>query len=360
MRTAVFLIACIVLSAHAGHLENIFAEVSNTKFGKTMVDSIMVEIESGSSVDELISNIRGVTKGLKQQESDARAVAENKHDACDTDLRSLADGATKGYANQEKFAGLGQADEVTLKNRQAEFASKAEQIKARKAMLATLQKERTKEKKQYKAIKAEYEKVYGVLDDVRAIIQARLVAGSQSFLQSKTSIQTAVLDRLRTFKTSNRFGIFIKLLSKVVAHSAKVHADQAVVQKLFDIVDRVEENLDAAAALEREAEHQRAEAFADISERVNDLVLTYRDEMVDLKGFINALAGRISNSKQRYSEAIESTHSFEARLADRQAECKQDQAIWENFYQNMQKELSTAAKLMYLLEDKRHLLQRLA
>jgi hypothetical protein len=47
----------------------------------------MVEIESGSSVDELISNIRGVTKGLKQQESDARAVAENKHDACDTDLR---------------------------------------------------------------------------------------------------------------------------------------------------------------------------------------------------------------------------------------------------------------------------------
>lgn len=125
MRTAVFLIAVILLSANCAKLDKIFSEVSKTKFGKTMVDSIMVEIESGSSVDELIDNIRGVTKGLKKQEADARAVAEKKHDACDGDLRSLADGATRGYANQEKFAGLGQADAVTLKNRQDEFNSKA-------------------------------------------------------------------------------------------------------------------------------------------------------------------------------------------------------------------------------------------
>ena len=50
--------------------------------------------------------------------------------------------------------------------------------------------------------------------------------------------------------------------------------------------------------------------------------------------------------------------NFQTRLEDRGMECEQDTAVWEQFYQNMSAELSTAGKLMYLLEDKRALLAR--
>jgi len=45
-------------------------------------------------------------------------------------------------------------------------------------------------------------------------------------------------------------------------------------------------------------------------------------------------------------------------MDDRGAECQQDNVVWEQFYNNMSAELSTAGKLMYLLEDKRALLAR--
>ena len=53
-----------------------------------------MQMESGYQVDELYGSIRGVVNGLKTQMSDAQAVAEEKHDACDADLREYMAGVT--------------------------------------------------------------------------------------------------------------------------------------------------------------------------------------------------------------------------------------------------------------------------
>ena len=60
-----------------------------------MVSGIMIQIESGESVDGLIATCRGVTNGLKSQMADAQAVHDAKHDACDADLRALVGGVTQ-------------------------------------------------------------------------------------------------------------------------------------------------------------------------------------------------------------------------------------------------------------------------
>lgn len=46
------------------------------------------------------------------------------------------------------------------------------------------------------------------------------------------------------------------------------------------------------------------------------------------------------------------------RIDDLEVDCKTKQATWENFYQNIQKQISTASHLAYLVEDKQELLAR--
>jgi hypothetical protein len=56
--------------------------------------------------------------------------------------------------------------------------------------------------------------------------------------------------------------------------------------------------------------------------------------------------------------ALSSVVDYQVRLDDRNGECASEQAVWETFYNTMSAELSTAGKMMYLLEDKRALLAR--
>ena len=49
----------------------------------------------------------------------------------------------------------------------------------------------------------------------------------------------------------------------------EVHADQAIVQRLFDIMDRIEENMEMAEAMERDAERTRQADFDELAEKVN-------------------------------------------------------------------------------------------
>jgi outer membrane protein TolC len=154
------------------------------------------------------------------------------------------------------------------------------------------------------------------------------------------------------------YGAFFKLLAQVVEKSMEVHADQAVVQRLFDIMDRIEENMEMAEAMERDAERTREADYVELVDKVAAQLMYTQRQIVDLNATIFTLKDRVAASEQRVRDAAETAANLQQRLEDRGAECEQGTVVWEQFYQNMSMELSTAGKLMYLLEDKRALLAR--
>merc|ERR1712048_732929 len=104
------------------------------------------------------------------------------------------------------------------------------------------------------------------------------------------------------------------------------HGDQVVVQTIMGLIDRVEENLGASLALEREAERERAADYVEISARIQGYILQCNQRIVGLAQEINTLEDRV-----------------------RMAECDVSQSVWENFFNNIQAELATMGKIMYLL-----------
>jgi hypothetical protein len=239
--------------------------------------------------------------------ADALAVADAKHDACDADMRELSSGMTQAMADAAKFEGLSSFDAATLASRQEELANKQREVGDRAAMLETLSSQREAEAERYANLKAEYQSVFAVLDDCRAIIQARLVAGGE-FLESKTGIQSAVVARLNKFTTpaqgvAHGYGAFFKLLAQVVEKSMEVHADQAIVQRLFDIMDRIEENMEMAQAMERSAEKTREADYQELKDKVEAQLMYTMRQIVDLRATISTLTDRVAASTARIQNA---------------------------------------------------------
>jgi hypothetical protein len=91
-------------------------------------------------------------------------------------------------------------------------------------------------------------------------------------------------------------------MANVVSKSLEwgVQADQAIVQNLFDIMDRIEENLDMAASMERDAERSREGDFQDLKAKLTGLLSMYSGEIMDLKSEISVLSDRIAMNQDKF------------------------------------------------------------
>merc|ERR1712113_989978 len=155
----------------------------------------------------------------------------------------------------------------------------------------------------------------GVLDDCRAIINKRLVAKGGEFLESKTGMQSALVARLRKFTTpaqgvAHGYGAFFELLAQVVEKSMEVHADQAVVQRLFDIMDRIEENMEMAEAMERDAERTRQADYEELKGKVEGQLMYTQRQVLDLRATISTLTDRVAAAADRQAKAEATAYNF--------------------------------------------------
>merc|ERR1711981_1130719 len=116
--------------------------------------------------------------------------------------------------------------------------------------------------------------------------------GEGEFLEAKTGIQTALVARLRKFTSPKQgvahgYGAFFKLLAQVVEKSMEVHADQAIVQRIFDIMDRIEENMEMAESVERDAERTRQADYEELTEKVQEQLRYTQRQILDLNATIS-------------------------------------------------------------------------
>jgi len=308
--------------------------------------------------------MRDVRDGLRKQLSDADAAHQAADESCANDLAVAAAGMTGEQANMAKLAGMSEFDKATLQSRKEERQSKMTELGDRQAMAESMANQRAAEEERWHAIQEEHRMVQGMIEDVRGIVASRLMHSEGEFLETKTNMFMSLSAKLKEFKPKNEkglshgYGAMFTLLAQLLEKNPNAHGDQVVVQTIMGLIDRVEENLGASLALEREAERERAADYVEISGRIQGYILQCNQRIVGLAGEINLLEDRVRMANNKMQVAQENAAMWNDRLMDRKAECDVSQSVWENFFNNIQAELATMGKIMYLLEDKRALLAR--
>ena len=78
-------------------------------------------------------------------------------------------------------------------------------------------------------------------------------------------------------------------------------------------MDRIEENLDMASSMERDAERHREADFVELAAKINGQLRMYTGEILDLKSEISVLADRVAMNDMKFFEAIEAEADYTAR-----------------------------------------------
>jgi len=361
MKTLTVFVLCIVAAYSATDL---FAEIKSTDFGKTLTNTIELQLKSKDNIAHVISMVKEVRKGLRNEAEAAAADYEVVADACRAEMDSFDRKTDALEATVTKNQRLEMIDGPVLEDRQAEQGNRQVELGQRQAMLAALDEENDRLVASFQAAVAEHAAVRTMMHQARSIIEEAFHTESEAaFLQVKTSALSKLSTHIRAFKPLAEQGLshgYAQIFNVIamIAERAPTVANQGMVDTLLRIFDDIEENLETSLAIEREAERQRLEAFATLRGRLNGEIAKLNSRIADLGREILNLSLAVSNYQENVAGATAQLEDVATLRADKQAQCGAEDAAYQFKNAELQGQITTCGNAIYLMEDKRELLER--
>jgi len=131
-----------------------------------------------------------------------------------------------------------------------------------------------------------------------------------------------------------------------------------MVDTLLRIFDDIEENLETSLSIEREAERQRLEAFATLRGRLNSEIAKLNARIADLGRETLNLQLAVSNYQENVAGATAQLEDIATLRANKEAACGAEDAAYNFKNAELQGQITTCGNAIYLMEDKRELLER--
>merc|ERR1712151_102948 len=254
-------------------------------------------------------------------------------------------------------------DAPVLADRQAEQGNRQVELGQREAMLAALGEENDRLVEAFNAAVAEHAAVRTMMHQARSIIEEAFQQEAADFLQVKTSALSKLSSHIRAFKPLAEQGLshgYAQIFNVIAmtAERAPTVANQGMVDTLLRIFDDIEENLETSLAIEREAERQRLEAFATLRGRLNGEIAKLNARIADLGRECLNLSLAVSNYQENVAGAQAQLDDVATLRADKVAQCGAEDAAYQFKNSELQGQITTCGNAIYLMEDKRELLER--
>jgi len=306
--------------------------------------------------------VKEVRKGLRNEAEAAAADYEVVADACRAEMDSMDRKTDALEATVVKNQRLEMIDAPVLADRTSEKENRVAELGEREAMLGALDEENARLVESFNAAVAEHAAVRTMMHQARAIITEAFGRDAE-FLQTGTSAFSKLSTHIKAFKPLADQGLshgYAQIFNVIamIAERAPVVANQGMVDTLLRIFDDIEENLETSLAIEREAERQRLEAFATLRGRLNSEIAKLNGRIADLGREILNLSLAVSNYQENVAGATAQLDDIAELRADKTAACGAEDAAYNFKNSELQGQITTCGNAIYLMEDKRELLER--
>ena len=174
---------------------------------------------------------------------------------------------------------------------------------------------------------------------------------------SKLSSHIRAFKPLADQGLSHGYAQIFNVIAMIAERSNQV-ANKGMVDTLLRIFDDIEENLETSLAIEREAERQRLEAFATLRGRLNGEIAKLNARIADLGREVLNLSLAVSNYQENVAGATAQLEDVATLRADKAAACGAEDAAYQFKNAELQTQITTCGNAIYLMEDKRELLER--
>jgi len=334
-------------AADIAKLEKIYA----SNFGKTILDTIHLQLASGDPMDDLIELLREIYNFVQNEQNEDDSYIKEIRGQCDNEIGRLR---TEISAADDRVAELqAELDEkIPIRAEKTDLLHQKQELLAETGdRIIELDADKAEHDADWAAEQQEHDRATYVIERAKEVIENGF---SGSFLQKNFKPQTLVqvAEHLKTnsknFKRKSWNHVF-KLLAQIAA-SAPVQADTGAVTKILALIDALLERIAESREIERREYEAWVEEYTAAREAQVNLYHETESQIENLQNEISALTKRINNATSERDEQKERSRQKNIELTGRIKFCDDEAEAYSDRRADRTDRLNTVSETIGLVE----------
>jgi len=334
--------------------------LSSTKLGKTLIDTIQIELKANTEVDprprilQLLNEIQDETYGQIQNLNDNIAAVR---DDCSSTQNQLASDINDLNSQIEAETIEQAAVSADLANLQDQYSAAVSLGQAYQAQLDALNTLRAERQAAYEHENARLQKIRSVLEQTRAFISDRLdQRQNPSFLQRNN-----VLIEVKRKVMSKEFqaaapgwGKFINFLATKALSKLKDSPDEQAengLSNIINVIDDLQDNNNQNILARNAAEQSEVAAYESAKSNLEDVITTTNAQIASLELNIGLDQDRLTS----LTAALENNNAIlvnkQADLEASQQSCHQKEEEYSEAFSQRTQEAEVIQEVKQIIEN---------
>lgn len=317
--TSLFLLLCLLPFSLCTKTQ--ISSLETSKLGRTLLDTIQIHLSSKEPIQTIINMLNDMADTLQSDQTESDTKHSDFQEKCQSDL---------DYYNNEITESKSQIDSSTadltnlnpqLINSQELLQSTQSNLESLQQQLTTATSQRQTESDEYNIKLQEHENTITALHEAQTIFQQLIKNSDSSFLQKRSPAFIQAHSSLKKAIPSIRYGYqgVFRLLAQIVEKSKEV--DQEIVQKILDLIKKINENVETSGQMEKNAEEQRLAAFEELKSILQENISHAQSDISTLSNKIESLKIAIQANQEDIDTQKERLEQRQEELTDRSGEC---------------------------------------
>ncbi|CAD8131439.1 unnamed protein product [Paramecium pentaurelia] len=274
MYKVIILCSLVLFASCMSEGETLLQSLQSTEFGKTIIQTIQVELQGNSSVDKIIDLLTQMKDRINDEQDIERQKSRDHTQFCDDkydEILFVIDSSEYQLAKDQQTLPLFIQEQ---KNKQRQLLDKQEIENRNNQRIDELTQERDITRQQYEARRDELTNMVGALQEGKRIISKLStkkwdpLAGTYSFLEfSQFMFNELEVHQKLLKKQSNGIGLLYELLLET-SQDPGIQANQQGVAKIQEIIDELIESVFDLLKQELLTDNAREQDYQNQKERI--------------------------------------------------------------------------------------------
>lgn len=333
--------------------------IESSRFGKTIIDTITIQLQAGDKMDDLIELLKSIEAQLVQQQNADDAAFAAVRGEFDADSERLT---TEIAAADNRAQELNDelAEKIPLRKEKIELqADKEAEAEGYIERIGELDEEKTERDEEWAEVAAEHDRATFVIESAKQFLD-RGMGGA--FLEKTNNGVFVQLGNHFTQSAEMKFNRkswnhFFKILA-TIANAAPVQTSAGTINKILDLCDALLERIADSREIERKEYEAWVAEYEETRERQVGLLNETEAYIQNLVAEISALNKRIAIATDERDEQVERSRQKNTELVEREKSFDDETDTYNNRRADRQSDLGEVSEALGLVESKIRVLKQ--
>jgi flagellar biosynthesis chaperone FliJ len=321
--------------------------IKSTAFGKQLLDTVALQLTTTGAIDKVLALLQELDDSLVQEQEEADAVHEEYQRQCNQTISQYEELLAVAKSDFNQAVSDISLYEPLIEQTKAEIEGLEKQLQDTIDTKDKATAQREQEREVYKQKMIDHDEAIDACDQATQLVLQLKTSGS-SFLQQPMMLEIGThVAAVRKIAPA-----YAALFKALIQMSTSTTADQEMVVRLINLIDKLKQSFLDSKDLETENEDAAEAAYVELIDQLNATITALEGEIGTKKNDLASYEYKVEEAYSLKADAEKRVDTFTTLLEQVREMCRLEQVKYDDDTAARQEERDIVAEVIELIETR--------